>query len=55
MLIRDSAATRVTGLMYMTPPTTAIMAWLMFGEAFSLTGALGMLVAVIGVAFVVRK
>lgn len=55
MLIRHSAATRVTGLMYMTPPTTAVMAWLMFGEAFSLTGVLGMVVAVIGVAFVVRK
>jgi drug/metabolite transporter (DMT)-like permease len=55
MLIRQSAATRVTGLMYMTPPTTAIMAWLMFGEKFSLLGALGMVVAVIGVAFVVRK
>jgi drug/metabolite transporter (DMT)-like permease len=55
MLIRQSAATRVTGLMYMTPPTTAIMAWLMFGEKFSLLGAFGMVVAVIGVAFVVRK
>jgi drug/metabolite transporter (DMT)-like permease len=55
MLIRHSAATRVTGLMYMTPPTTAVMAWLMFSEAFSLTGVLGMVVAVIGVAFVVRK
>ena len=55
MLIRRSAATSVTSLMYMTPPTTAVMAWLMFGEKFSLTGALGMVVAVIGVAFVVRK
>jgi drug/metabolite transporter (DMT)-like permease len=55
MLIRKSAATSVTSLMYMTPPTTAVMAWLMFGEKFSLLGALGMVVAVIGVAFVVRK
>jgi drug/metabolite transporter (DMT)-like permease len=54
-LIRQSAATRVTSLLYMTPPTTAVMAWLMFGEKFSLIGALGMVVAVIGVAFVVRK
>lgn len=54
-LIRRSAATRVTGLMYMTPPTTAVMAWLLFGEAFSLFGAIGMVVAVVGVAFVVRK
>lgn len=54
-LIRRSAATQVTSLLYLTPPTTAVMAWLMFGEAFSLVGMLGMIVAVIGVAFVVRK
>lgn len=54
-LIRRSAATQVTSLLYLTPPTTAVMAWLMFGEAFSLIGIAGMLVAVIGVAFVVRK
>jgi drug/metabolite transporter (DMT)-like permease len=54
-LIRKSAATTVTSLMYLTPPTTAVMAWLMFGEKFSLTGAAGMALAVIGVAFVVRK
>jgi drug/metabolite transporter (DMT)-like permease len=54
-LIRKSAATEVTSLMYLTPPTTAVMAWLMFGEVFSLSGALGMLLAITGVAFVVRK
>jgi drug/metabolite transporter (DMT)-like permease len=54
-LIRKSAATRVTGLLYLTPPTTAVMAWLMFGEALSLIGIAGMVVAVIGVVFVVKK
>jgi drug/metabolite transporter (DMT)-like permease len=54
-LIRKSAATSVTSLLYLTPPTTAVMAWLMFGEAFSVTGMAGMALAVIGVAFVVRK
>jgi len=54
-LIRSSAATRVTSLLYLTPPTTAVMAWLMFGEAFSLIGVLGMLIGVVGVAFVVRR
>jgi drug/metabolite transporter (DMT)-like permease len=54
-LIRKSAATSVTSLLYLTPPTTALMAWIMFGEAFSLTGAAGMLLAVIGVYFVVKK
>ncbi len=54
-LIRKSAATQVTSLMYLTPPTTALMAWFMFGEVFSIVGMLGMLLAVVGVAFVVRK
>jgi drug/metabolite transporter (DMT)-like permease len=54
-LIRKSAATQVTSLLYLTPPTTAVMAWVMFGEAFSIVGMIGMLLAVIGVALVIRK
>lgn len=54
-LIRRQAATSVTSYLYLTPPTTAVMAWLMFGETFSLTGIVGMLLAVVGVLFVVRK
>ena len=54
-LIRHGAATSVTSLLYLTPPTTAVMAWIAFGEQFSWTGIIGMIVAVIGVAFVVRK
>jgi drug/metabolite transporter (DMT)-like permease len=54
-LIRRSNATEVTSLLYLTPPTTAIMAWIAFGEAFSLLGIVGMVVAVVGVAFVVKK
>ena len=54
-LISRSAATEVTSLLYLTPPTTALMAWLLFGESFSLLGLAGMVVAVTGVAFVVRK
>ena len=54
-LIRRSNATEVTSLLYLTPPTTAIMAWLIFGESLSPLGLLGMAVAVTGVAFVVKK
>lgn len=54
-LIRKNAATKVTSLLYLTPPTTALMAWLMFGESLSPAGVLGMLLAVTGVIFVVRK
>lgn len=54
-LIQRSDATQVTSLLYLTPPTTALMAWGMFGEAFNLLGLTGMAVAVAGVAFVVKK
>jgi drug/metabolite transporter (DMT)-like permease len=54
-LIRRSNATEVTSLLYLTPPTTAVMAWLLFGESLSPLGLLGMAVAVTGVAFVVKK
>jgi len=54
-LISRNDATRVTSLLYLTPPTTAVMAWLMFGEALSVLGLAGMAVAVTGVAFVVKK
>lgn len=54
-LIRRSGATQVTSLLYLTPPTTAVMAWLMFDEAFNWLGIAGMVLAVIGVVFVVKK
>ena len=54
-LLRRSDATVVTSLLYLTPPTTAVMAWIMFGEAFSLLGVIGMAVAVMGVVCVVKK
>lgn len=54
-LISQNNATQVTSLLYLTPPTTAIMAWLMFGEAVSPAGLAGMALAVTGVAFVAKK
>lgn len=54
-LLRRNDATQVTSLLYLTPPTTAVMAWIMFGEAFSMLGVVGMVVAVIGVIFVVKR
>jgi drug/metabolite transporter (DMT)-like permease len=54
-LISRNDATRVTSLLYLTPPTTALMAWALFGERLSSLGLAGMAVAVTGVAFVVKK
>ena len=35
LLIQRGAATEVTSLLYLVPPCTALMAWLLFGEAFT--------------------
>jgi drug/metabolite transporter (DMT)-like permease len=51
-LIQHQAAARVVSLFYLTPPFTALMAWLMFNEQLSLLALLGMAVCVAGVALV---
>jgi drug/metabolite transporter (DMT)-like permease len=40
--------------MYLVPPCTALMAWWLFGEPFTLVMALGMMLTASGVALVVR-
>lgn len=55
LLIRRGAATRVSALFYLTPPTTAVMAWLAFGEQLGWMAYAGMAVAAVGVAIAVRK
>ena len=55
VLIRRGAATAVTSLMYLVPPVTALVAFAMFDERLTALALAGMLVAVAGVALVVRK
>lgn len=55
VMIRHGEATKVTSYMYLVPPVTAGMAWLMFDERFTVTAMLGMLIAIAGVALVVKK
>ena len=54
-MIQRGAATRVTSLLYLTPPTTAILAWLLFDEPFNLLMALGIILSMIGVILVNRQ
>ncbi len=54
LLIQRGAATAVTSLMYLVPPTTALMAWWLFGETFGAAGWAGMALTVGGVALVMR-
>ncbi|WP_341646832.1 DMT family transporter [Thauera sp. SDU_THAU2] len=49
LLIRSGSAVNVASLFYLTPPTTALIAWAMFGETLSAIALAGMAVAVAGV------
>jgi drug/metabolite transporter (DMT)-like permease len=55
LLIQRGAATRVTSLMYLVPPCTAVMAALLFGESLGLVTLTGIAVTVCGVVLVVRS
>ena len=54
MLIQRGAATAVTSLLYLVPPCTALMAWLLFAEPITAVTILGTAITALGVSFVVR-
>lgn len=54
LLIQRGAATSVTSLLYLVPPTTALMAWALFGEAITVTILVGTALTALGVSLVVR-
>lgn len=53
-LIRHSDAVNVASLFYLVPPCTALVAWALFGEAFTGMALVGMALAVWGV-YLARK
>lgn len=53
-LIRNSDAVNIASLFYLVPPCTALVAWLLFGEAFTGLALLGMALTVWGV-YLARK
>ena len=55
LLIQRGAATSVTSLMYLVPPTTALMAWVLFGEPITALIVAGMALTAVGVSLVVRS
>ena len=54
-LIQRGEATRVASLFYLTPATTAAIAFFVFGETLGAMALAGMVIGIIGVALVVRK
>jgi drug/metabolite transporter (DMT)-like permease len=55
MLIQRGTATAVTSLLYLVPPCTAVMAWLLFREPITLVTLLGIGLTAAGVSLVVRS
>jgi drug/metabolite transporter (DMT)-like permease len=54
LLIQRGAATRVTSLMYLVPPSTALLAWAIFGEVLGPGVLAGFALTAVGVWLVVQ-
>ncbi|CAM3280033.1 EamA domain-containing protein [Pseudomonas floridensis] len=54
LCLRRATATRVASVLYLSPPVTLLLAWLMFNEPLSWQMACGMLVSGLGIWVVVR-
>lgn len=55
LLIQRGAATAVTSLLYLVPPTTALMAWVLFDELITTSTVIGTALTALGVSLVVRS
>lgn len=55
LLIQRGAAASVTSLMYLVPPCTALLAWLLFAESITAITIAGTLLTAVGVSLVVRS
>nr|WP_322632910.1 DMT family transporter [Glycomyces albidus] len=53
-VVHRSGATTASGLLYLTPPTTMLWAWLMFGDELHSLSWAGLAVVAIGVALALR-
>ena len=54
LLIQRGAAASVASLMYLVPPTTALIAWVLFDEQITAITLLGTAITAVGVSLVVR-
>ena len=54
MLIQRGTATAVTSLLYLVPPCTAVMAWLLFAEPITAMTVAGIAITAVGVSLVVK-
>lgn len=55
LLLRRGDASRISSLFFLVPPTTALLAWPLFGEHLGPVEILGMALALAGVVLVNRE
>ncbi|TDD69076.1 DMT family transporter [Jiangella aurantiaca] len=55
LVLRRGGATRVSSLLYLTPPTTAVWAWAMFGEDIGVATVVGFAVCAVAVWLVLGR
>ncbi len=55
ILIQRGTATAVTSLLYLVPPCTAVMAWVLFSEPITMVTVAGIALTAVGVSMVVRS
>jgi drug/metabolite transporter (DMT)-like permease len=54
-IVRRSGATRASTLLYLTPPTTALWAWLLFGQAPPVLAVPGVVICAAGLTLALRR
>jgi len=54
LMIREGESTKVASYFYLTPPVTAVIAWLLFGEQLTAWGMAGIGLTAYGVYLVIR-
>jgi drug/metabolite transporter (DMT)-like permease len=54
LLIHRGTATAVTSLLYLVPPCTAVMAWILFAEPITIVTLAGIAMAAVGVSLAVQ-
>jgi len=52
ILLRRGDATKVSSMMYLVPPTTAVMAWVLFDEPLTPTVLIGIFITMLGVLII---
>ena len=55
LMLRHGAASRVSSLFYLTPPTAVLMGWISYGESMGLLALGGFAVAIAGVFLITRS